>query len=103
MSSSLPVASEGLKRDMGGFRLDRLNGGPGGSQKASDVRFRFRDGPLPLPRQAEHGFVKGKRGRFGSAGSLHRRDKRIRVRLAGKHRDDCGGVDDDHESPLRSS
>jgi hypothetical protein len=47
---------------MGGFRLDRLNGDAGGSQKVSDVRFRFRDRPLPLPRHAEHGFVDGDRG-----------------------------------------
>jgi hypothetical protein len=45
MSSSLAVASKGFERDMGGFRLDRLNSDAGGSQKVSDVRFRFRDKP----------------------------------------------------------
>src|SRR5579863_1233064 len=76
MSFSLAIASEGFERDMGGFRLDW---------------------------QAEHGFVNGDRGCLGAAGSRQRRHKRIRFRLAGKHRDDCRSVNDDHESPLRSS
>jgi hypothetical protein len=103
MSSTLAVASEGLQRDVGGFGLDRLYGDACGFQKVSDVRFGFRYGSLPLPRHAEHRFVNGDRGRFGPAGSLQRRQKHVRVRLSGKHRDDCGRVNDDHKSPLRSS
>jgi hypothetical protein len=100
---SLAVASEGFERDQGGFRLDRLNGDAGGSQKVSDVRFRFRDGSSPLPRQTKHGFVNRDRGRFGAIGGRQRRHKRVGVWLARKHRDDCGSVYDDHRSPLRSS
>jgi hypothetical protein len=103
VSSTLAVASKGFERDMGGFRLDWLNDDAGGSQKVSDVRFGFRYGPLPLSRQAEHGFVDGDWARLGATGSRQRRHKRIRVGLAGKHRDDCGSVNDDHRSPLRSS
>src|ERR1700722_4930756 len=83
MSSTLAVASEGLQRDMGSFRLDRLNDDAGGFQKVSDMRFGFRYGPLPLPRHAEHRLVHGDRGRFGRAGSLQRRQKHVRVRLSG--------------------
>jgi hypothetical protein len=52
MSSSLAVASEGFRRGMDGFRLDRLNDDAGSSQKVSECvsasatdYCRFRDTP----------------------------------------------------------
>ena len=52
MSFSLAIASEGFERDMGGFRLDWLNGDACGSQEvptcvsaSTTDHCRFRDKP----------------------------------------------------------
>ena len=49
MNSGYGRVYRGFERDMSGFRPDRVNGDAGGTQKVNDVRFRFRDRPLPLP------------------------------------------------------
>jgi len=73
MSCSFSVASKGFERYMCGFWSNWLYDDTGSAQKISDVLFRFRDGPSPLPSQAEHSFVNGDRGRLSTTGSRQRR------------------------------
>src|SRR6185437_16162058 len=63
MSSSLAVASEGFERDMGGFRLDRLNGDARQAQELHDIRLRVLDGAPENAVKPKRGFVNRHRRR----------------------------------------
>src|SRR5208282_3845994 len=103
MLRPLPVAGESVQRAMRGARLDRYHLDTGEAQKLHDVGLCFGNGAMPLPPQSERRFIdRDRRGR-GAVGLLEGGDQRRKLRFARQDRDDSGGVDNDHDSPLSSS
>ncbi len=103
MTCSRAVAVESLKRDMDGDWVHRLDFDQGSRQELHNGPFRLRDRTAPLASKFESRLINcDGRSRRGSS-LIERRDQESRSRLTGQNGDDCGSVNDDHSSPLRSS
>ena len=103
ISPSLAVAGESFKREMDGFRLDRLNDDARQTQELHDGPFGLSNPTAALPSNSQSRLINCD-GRSRRASSLiERRNQESRPRLTGQSGDDCGSVNDDHSSPLRSS
>jgi len=103
MPCSLAVAVESLKREMYGDWVHWLDFDPGRRQELHDGPFGLTNRTAPLASKSESRLINGNgcRGRVSSP--IERRDEESRSRLAGQNGDDCGSVNNDHSSPLRSS